>query len=95
MRLLTQKKEKGLLDWFFAVYISFLFGLGTIGNATNTKLGEVLWIDIRDFPGGSLAFYDNGPGGPYNLICNVTYVINSWFQDANFVYYHYCNSARS
>jgi hypothetical protein len=81
MNLLVYKRKKSRIDWFFMSYISMLFIMGNVGNGTNIKLAEVLYVDKRNYPGGPLAFYATG-GGSFNVACNVVYIINSWFQDA-------------
>jgi hypothetical protein len=87
MHLLLQKKNKTKTDWFFTIYVLLLFTMGNVGNAANIKVGEVIWIDNRNFPGGPNAFYAQG-GGPFNNTANVVYIINSWFQDGMLVRFH-------
>jgi hypothetical protein len=83
MSLLVEKK-KDRRDWFFLTYISILIILGSVGNATNIKLVEEMWVGNRNFPGGPYAYYAAG-GGPYNRACDVAYVINGWLQDGMLV----------
>jgi len=40
-------------------YIVITFILGTISTALNAKYTEMIWIDLRDAPGGPLALIEN------------------------------------
>jgi hypothetical protein len=68
-------------DIFFLLYISVLFLLGNIGNGTNIKFGEMTFIDDRNYPGGPNAFFVEQSINPIAVICNTTYIVNSWLQD--------------
>lgn len=54
--------------------------MGNVGNGTNIKVGEMTFVDNRNYPGGPNQFFATG-GGPIGLTCNVVYIINTWFQD--------------
>ncbi|KXN91605.1 hypothetical protein AN958_12723 [Leucoagaricus sp. SymC.cos] len=82
--LLLQKK-KNMADWFLMVYVSLLFVMGNIGNGTNIKVGELTFVDNRNYPGGPNAYFATG-AGPVGLTCNVIYIINTWFQDGLLLY---------
>lgn len=62
------------------LYVSLLFIMGNVGNGTNIKVGELTFVDNRNFPGGPNEYFATG-GGPVGLTCNVVYIINTWFQD--------------
>ncbi|KAF5347960.1 hypothetical protein D9756_010216 [Leucocoprinus leucothites] len=78
--LLQLQNKKTRLEWLYLAYVSLLFIMGSIGNATNIKVAEMAFVDQRNFPGGPAGFFATG-GGPIGLTCNVVYIINSWFQD--------------
>jgi hypothetical protein len=40
-------------------YTLITFALGTISFACNTKYTEIIWIDLRDTPGGPVALIEN------------------------------------
>ncbi|OJA14999.1 hypothetical protein AZE42_07803, partial [Rhizopogon vesiculosus] len=40
-------------------YIFITFVLGTVGFAANAKYTEMIWIDLRDAPGGPVALIEN------------------------------------
>ncbi|XP_006455950.1 hypothetical protein AGABI2DRAFT_180778 [Agaricus bisporus var. bisporus H97] len=79
------QRKKQAVDYLLMVYISLLFLMGNIGSGTNIKIGELTFVDERNFPGGPTAFFATG-GGPVGLTCNVVYIINSWFQDGLLLY---------
>jgi len=62
------------------IYVVLLFIMGNIGNGTNIKVGELTFVDNRNFPGGPNEYFSQG-GGTVGLTCNVIYIINTWFQD--------------
>ncbi|KAF9447766.1 hypothetical protein P691DRAFT_730862 [Macrolepiota fuliginosa MF-IS2] len=82
--ILLQKKKSGG-DYLLMVYVSLLFIMGNIGNGTNIKVGELTFVDDRNFPGGPGLFFATG-AGPVGLTCNVIYIINTWFQDGLLLY---------
>ncbi len=61
--------------------------MGNVGNGTNIKVGELTFVDNRNFPGGPNAYFATG-AGPVGLTCNVVYIINTWFQDGLLVRIH-------
>ncbi|KAJ7140380.1 hypothetical protein C8R46DRAFT_1233825 [Mycena filopes] len=64
------QRNRGLL-----AFISILFILGNIGNATNIKL-----------PRGPNAFFVEQSTNWSAVVCNSVYIVNSWFQDALLLY---------
>ena len=40
-------------------YIVITFTLGTVTTAANAKFTEMIWIDLRDAPGGPLAVIEH------------------------------------
>jgi hypothetical protein len=49
-------------------YIIITFVLGTISFAANVKYTEMIWIDLRDAPGGPLALIQNAWGYRINVL---------------------------
>jgi hypothetical protein len=41
------------------LYIFITFALGTIDYAANARYTEMIWIDLRDIPGGPLALIES------------------------------------
>ncbi|KAJ3574053.1 hypothetical protein NP233_g2024 [Leucocoprinus birnbaumii] len=82
---LLLRKKKSRPDYLLMLYVSLLFVMGNIGNGTNIKVGELTFVDNRNFPGGPNAYFGTG-AGPVGLTCNVVYIINTWFQDGLLLY---------
>jgi hypothetical protein len=51
------KIAKNRLWLLFYIFITFV--LGTVGFAGNSKYTEMIWIDLRDAPGGPAALIEN------------------------------------
>jgi hypothetical protein len=49
-------------------YVLITFVLGTIGFAANAKYTQMIWIDLRDAPGGPVALIENEMAYPINLV---------------------------
>ncbi|KAG1736652.1 uncharacterized protein EDB91DRAFT_1249953 [Suillus paluster] len=64
------------------VYIVITFVLGTIDVATNMRYTEMIWIDLRDAPGGPLALIENAMNYRINIVTLSTYYIMAWFMQA-------------
>ncbi|KAJ7135105.1 hypothetical protein C8R46DRAFT_1325870 [Mycena filopes] len=75
------QRNRGLL-----AFISILFILGNIGNATNIVFGQKTFIDDRNYPGGPNAFFVEQSTNWSAVVCNSVYIVNSWFQDALLLY---------
>ncbi|EGO22801.1 hypothetical protein SERLADRAFT_471241, partial [Serpula lacrymans var. lacrymans S7.9] len=63
-------------------YIFITFALGTIGFAGNVKYTEMVWIDLRDSPGGPAALIENELDYWINLMALACYYIMEWFMEA-------------
>ncbi|KAG1741850.1 uncharacterized protein EDB91DRAFT_1052372 [Suillus paluster] len=61
----------------FYVFITFV--LGTISFAVNAKYTEMIWIDLRDAPGGPLALIENYMSYRINVLALATGHIQEWF----------------
>lgn len=77
---LLLRKKKSRSEYLLMIYVVLLFIMGNIGNGTNIKVGELTFVDNRNFPGGPNEYFSQG-GGTVGLTCNVIYIINTWFQD--------------
>ncbi|KAG2342641.1 hypothetical protein BDR05DRAFT_934543 [Suillus weaverae] len=61
----------------FYVFITFV--LGTTSFGVNVKYTEMIWIDLRDAPGGPLALIEGYMSYRINFIALVTGHIQEWF----------------
>ncbi|KAG1814337.1 uncharacterized protein BJ212DRAFT_366181 [Suillus subaureus] len=68
------------LALLFYVFITFV--LGTISSATNARYTEMIWIDLRDAPGGPLALIEGYMSYRINFIALSTGHIQEWFMQA-------------
>ncbi|KAG1767121.1 hypothetical protein EDD22DRAFT_950232 [Suillus occidentalis] len=60
-------------------YILITFMLGTVGFAANAKYTEMIWIDLRDAPGGPAALIDDEFNYKINVLALTCYYIMEWF----------------
>jgi hypothetical protein len=60
-------------------YVSITFVLGTISFAVNAKYTEMIWIDLRDAPGGPLALIEGYMSYRINFLALATGHIQEWF----------------
>ncbi|KAG2342637.1 hypothetical protein BDR05DRAFT_868836, partial [Suillus weaverae] len=65
------------LALLFYVFITFV--LGTISFGVNLKYTEMIWIDLRDAPGGPLARVEGYMSYRINFIALATGHIQEWF----------------
>ncbi|KAG2130883.1 hypothetical protein DEU56DRAFT_462610 [Suillus clintonianus] len=63
-------------------YIAVTFVLGTIGYAANARYTEMIWIDLRDAPGGPVALIEHMMDYRINIMGLATYYIMGWFMQA-------------
>ncbi|KAF5358564.1 hypothetical protein D9757_012959 [Collybiopsis confluens] len=73
-------------EQIFLVYIVTVFLLSNIGNATNFKFGEMVFIDFRDYPGGPGAYFVEQSTAFAAVVCNCVYICLTWFQDGLLLY---------
>lgn len=64
------------------LYIFITFALGTISHAANAKFTEMVWIDLRDAPGGPLALIENSLDYRINVVALFAYFIMGWCMQA-------------
>ncbi|KAG1845284.1 hypothetical protein DFJ58DRAFT_730878 [Suillus subalutaceus] len=63
-------------------YILITFVLGTVGFAANAKYTEMIWIDLRDAPGGPVALIENEVAYPINIVAISCYFVMEWCMQA-------------
>ncbi|KAG0699506.1 hypothetical protein DFH29DRAFT_1001928 [Suillus ampliporus] len=67
-------------------YIFITFVSGTISFAANTRYTEMIWIDLRDVPGGPLALIENEMNSRLNVLALSSGHIQEWFMEALLLY---------
>lgn len=67
-------------------YICITFVLATIGFAANVKYTEMIWIDLRNAPGGPATLIQNELSYWINVMALTCYYIMEWFMQALLVY---------
>ncbi|KAG2754184.1 hypothetical protein P692DRAFT_20870413 [Suillus brevipes Sb2] len=60
-------------------YILITFMLGTVGFAANARYTEMIWIDLRDAPGGPAALINDEFNYKINVLALTCYYIMEWF----------------
>ncbi|KIJ63955.1 hypothetical protein HYDPIDRAFT_28853 [Hydnomerulius pinastri MD-312] len=68
--------------WMLLSYVFITFILGTIGFAGNAKYTEMIWIDLRNAPGGPAALINNELNYWINMMALSCYYIMEWFMQA-------------
>ncbi|KAG2356064.1 hypothetical protein BDR07DRAFT_1424338 [Suillus spraguei] len=63
-------------------YVFITFALGTISFGMNARYTEMIWIDLRDAPGGPLALIEDYMSYRINFIALATGHIQEWFMQA-------------
>ncbi|KAG1718356.1 uncharacterized protein EDB91DRAFT_621877 [Suillus paluster] len=64
----------------FYVFITFV--CGTISFAANARYTEMIWIDLRNAPGGPLALIENEMNNRLNILALSSGHIQEWFMQA-------------
>ncbi|KAI6129395.1 hypothetical protein EDD16DRAFT_1545264 [Pisolithus croceorrhizus] len=67
--------------WLLA-YVVVTFVLATIGFAANLKYTEMIWIDLRDAPGGPVALIEDELSYWINVMALTCYFVMEWFMQA-------------
>jgi hypothetical protein len=65
-------------NWFFFLYVNFIFALSTLYVAANSQITQLGFINNRDYPGGPSAYESNTSSAPLN----VAFVVSNWCADA-------------
>ncbi|KAG2338743.1 hypothetical protein BDR05DRAFT_968883 [Suillus weaverae] len=63
-------------------YIFITFALGTICYAANARYTEMIWVDLRDTPGGPLALIESALDYRINVMGLFAYFIMGWCMQA-------------
>ncbi|KAG1736649.1 uncharacterized protein EDB91DRAFT_500893 [Suillus paluster] len=63
-------------------YIFITFVLGTVCFAANTKFTEMIWIDLRDAPGGPAALIEDEMKYRINVLAICCGQVQEWFMQA-------------
>lgn len=83
---LVQRPRHGgkIADHRFSLlaYVFITFILGTIGFAANAKYTEVIWIDLRDAPGGPSRLIEEEMNYSINVVAISCYFVMEWFMQA-------------
>ncbi|KAG1736575.1 hypothetical protein EDB19DRAFT_1910231 [Suillus lakei] len=64
------------------VYVFITFVLGTIGFAANAKYTQMIWIDLRDAPGGPAELIEEEMDYSINVVAISCYFVMEWFMQA-------------
>ncbi|KAG1770933.1 hypothetical protein EDD22DRAFT_984791 [Suillus occidentalis] len=83
---LVQRPRHGgkIADHRFSLlaYVFITFILGTIGFAANAKYTEMIWIDLRDAPGGPSRLIEEEMNYSINIVAISCYFVMEWFMQA-------------
>ncbi|KAG0695131.1 hypothetical protein DFH29DRAFT_814491 [Suillus ampliporus] len=63
-------------------YVIITFVLATIGFAANARYTEMIWIDLRDAPGGPVELIEDEMNYPINVVAISCYFVMEWFMQA-------------
>ncbi|KAG1772606.1 hypothetical protein EV702DRAFT_976615 [Suillus placidus] len=67
-------------------YTLIAFTLGTIAFACNIRYTEMIWIDLRDMPGGPTALIENATHYRINYVAICCGYLTAWFMQALLLY---------
>ncbi|KAF8557189.1 hypothetical protein OG21DRAFT_378299 [Imleria badia] len=70
----------------FVGYVWITFVLATIGFAGNARYTEMIWIDLRDAPGGPAALILDEMNYWINMVALTCYYLMEWFMQALLLY---------
>jgi len=65
--------------YWLLFYIFSTFALATVGLAGNARYTEMIWIDLRDAPGGPTTLINDELNYPVNVMVIICYYIMEWF----------------
>ncbi|KAI6157365.1 hypothetical protein BKA82DRAFT_143010 [Pisolithus tinctorius] len=71
--------------WLLA-YVLVTFILATIGFSANVKYTEMIWIDLRDAPGGPVALIQDELSYWINVMALTCYYVMEWFMQAHLLH---------
>lgn len=81
-RKLGNRKDKDSRTWFFLVYTSCMFILGTLYTVSSARTIQLAYVNHRLFDAGPAAYDILIFSEPINILGIVSYVIANWFADA-------------
>ena len=74
--------RKGLRrSWLPVLFVTILFGLGSVNIACNIRFNEFTWIDDRNYPGGPFAYIMEQEQNPLNIAANCAAIIAPFMAD--------------
>ncbi|EJD46610.1 hypothetical protein AURDEDRAFT_113662 [Auricularia subglabra TFB-10046 SS5] len=86
LKLLWARPRTTWKDYIWISYIIILFAISSIGNGTQFKFTQMIYIDNREYPGGPAKYFVDGSTDFMAVFCNSVYVVNTWFQDGLLLY---------
>lgn len=86
LQLLWARAKTNRKDFFWIAYIAILFAISSVGNGTQLKFTEMIWIDNRNYPGGPAVYFIDGSTDFMAVFCNSIYIANTWLQDGLLLY---------
>ncbi|TCD68583.1 hypothetical protein EIP91_010372 [Steccherinum ochraceum] len=85
----AQRRNRPRQSYAWMMYISMIFILGSIANAMDMRMSQVIFVDNRNFPGGPGAYATTTFTVPVNIVCTAACVIGGWFMDALLIFRFY------
>jgi hypothetical protein len=79
--LLNDRSQKSQKIFYITYSVVLLICL-TIAKAANARLGQLMWMDHRDFPGGPAAYWAANGDVWYNVLGSATDVFANVMGDA-------------
>ncbi|EJD46575.1 hypothetical protein AURDEDRAFT_136854 [Auricularia subglabra TFB-10046 SS5] len=86
LKLLWARPRTTWKDYIWISYIVVLFTISSIGNGTQLKFTQMIYIDNREYPGGPAAYFVDGSTDFMAVFCNSVYILNTWLQDGLLMY---------
>lgn len=86
LKLLLERPRSAWRDYIWIAFIVALFTISSIGNGSQLKFTQIVFIDARNYPGGPAAFYVDGSRDFMAVFCNSIYTVNTWLQDGLLLY---------
>ncbi|KAI6044611.1 hypothetical protein EDC04DRAFT_323531 [Pisolithus marmoratus] len=83
--IFSRRRHGNGASWLLA-YVVVTFILATIGFAANVKYTEMIWIDLRDAPGGPVALIQDELSYWINVMALTCYYVMEWLMQALLLY---------
>ncbi|TCD68585.1 hypothetical protein EIP91_010374 [Steccherinum ochraceum] len=84
--LWPQRRANPRQTYGWITYISILFTLGSIANGVDMHMGQVIFVDNWNYPGGPGAFSRTVFTVPVNILCTGACAVGGWFMDALLIF---------